>query len=202
MTSSPLKLNSGFTMIEVLVTLVILLLGLLGLSGLQVKAQQAEFESYQRTQALVLMNDMADRINRNRETAPCYDVTTGSGTPHLGTGNSSVATCSGVGTANSQQLAIADMTEWENLLLGTAETLGGNNAGAMIGARGCIARDNTDETYTIAVAWQGSNDTAAPAALASATTATENAIACGANQYGDEKKRRVVWTTLRIARLR
>jgi type IV pilus assembly protein PilV len=191
-------------MIEVLVSLVILLLGLLGLSGLQAKAQHAEFESYQRTQALVLLNDMADRINRNRETAPCYDVTTGSGTPHLGTGNSTVATCSGFGTASSQQLAITDMTEWENLLLGTAETLAGNNAGAMIGARGCISRDNPNpstDIYTIAVTWQGSSDTAAPAAPAGATGATQNAIACGANQYGDEKKRRVVWTTLRIARL-
>jgi type IV pilus assembly protein PilV len=196
--------SSGFSMIEVLVSLVILLLGLLGLSSLQAKAQHAEFESYQRTQALVLLNDMADRINRNRGTAPCYAVTTASGTPHLGTANSNTPSCTGIGTGDSRELALEDMDEWQSLLLGAAETVGGSNAGAMIGARGCVARDNPNaltDIYTIAVAWQGRNDTAPPAAPAGASTATQNAIACGANQYGDETKRRVVWTTVRIAKL-
>ena len=56
-------------MIEVLVTLVILVFGLLGLAGLQSRAQVAETESYQRTQALVLVRDMADRLSANRAAA-------------------------------------------------------------------------------------------------------------------------------------
>ena len=45
--------SQGFSMIEVLVTLVIIMLGLLGLLGVQIRSHQAEFESYQRSQALV-----------------------------------------------------------------------------------------------------------------------------------------------------
>ncbi len=55
-------------MIEVLVTLVVLALGLLGVVGLQARGQQAELESYQRGQALVLLQDMVDRMNTNRPT--------------------------------------------------------------------------------------------------------------------------------------
>lgn len=191
----------GFGMIEVLVTLVILLVGLLGLSSLQTRAQQAEFESYQRVQALVLLNDMADRINRNRETAQCYAVTTGTGTPYLGTSATATPACVGVGSASTRQLAIDDVGEWDNLLAGAMETLGADNAGAAIGARGCITRDSATETYTVAVAWQGLSDTVAPAPLAGATASTVAAIACGQNMYGQDTKRRVVWTTLRIATL-
>ena len=53
-------------MIEVLITFVVLLVGLLGLIGLQARTQQAELESYQRGQALVLLQDMVDRMNANR----------------------------------------------------------------------------------------------------------------------------------------
>ncbi|MDQ3197315.1 MAG: type IV pilus modification protein PilV [Pseudomonadota bacterium] len=196
------RASAGFSMIEVLITLVILMFGLLGISGLQARAQQAEFESYQRAQALVLLNDMADRINRNRETTPCYDITTSSGTPYLGSSATATAACSGYGSAATQRLAINDLTEWNNLLTGTAEVSGGNNIGAMTGARGCVTRDPATNSYAIAVAWQGIAETSAPAALAGATTATSNAISCGANLYGSETRRRVVWTTLRIAKLK
>ncbi len=73
--------QAGFTMLEILVSIFIMTLGLLGLAGLQLRAQQGELESYQRAQALILANDMADRINANRRAAQCYnfaDASTGS----------------------------------------------------------------------------------------------------------------------------
>jgi hypothetical protein len=42
------------------------LLGLFGLLGLQSRVQVTEMETYQRTQALVLLNDMASRLATNR----------------------------------------------------------------------------------------------------------------------------------------
>ena len=66
----------GFSMIEVLVSLLIIVFGLLGLAGLQVRIQQAEFESYQRAQALVLLQDIVERIHLNRNTATCFRFTT------------------------------------------------------------------------------------------------------------------------------
>jgi len=56
----------GTSLIEVLVTMVILAFGLLGAAGLQARLQLADMESYQRAQALVLMDDIASRIATNR----------------------------------------------------------------------------------------------------------------------------------------
>lgn len=163
--------NAGFSLIEVLVTIVILIIGLLGLAGLQGRALTSQMEAYQRSQALILLKDMADRVNANRKNAASY-VTAG-----VGTG----ATCPAAGATIASQ----DMNEWCEALLGAAETQGGAKVGAMIGARGCI-----DETvspasgvagmYRIAIAWQGLNSTAIPS------------IPCGQNQYGNETLRRVV----------
>lgn len=64
--------NAGFSLIEVLVTILILMVGLLGLAGLQGRAVTSQMEAYQRSQALILMKDMADRINANRKNAASY----------------------------------------------------------------------------------------------------------------------------------
>ena len=182
----------GFALVEILVSLVIVLIGLLGVAGLQARALEAEMESYQHAQATVLLQDMVDRINANRQTAPCYAITAADGALFVGTGatvNLPVE-CAGFGDANTQLQAENDITDWHNLLLGATETFEGNSVGAMIGARGCIvATDVLNQIYTVAVAWQGLTDTAAPA------------VSCGNNQYGNEARRRVVWTTLRIADL-
>ena len=57
--------QAGYLMIEVLITMFILAIGLLGVVGLQARAQEAETDSFQRTQALVLLLEMADRISSN-----------------------------------------------------------------------------------------------------------------------------------------
>ena len=62
----------GASMIEVLVTMVIIAFGLLGMAGLQMRMQTSEMESYQRSQALLLLNDMANRIAVNRNHASSY----------------------------------------------------------------------------------------------------------------------------------
>jgi len=189
--------NAGFSMIEVLITIVILMIGLLGLAGLQTKALTAQMEAYQRSQALILLKDMADRINANRKVASCYAVTTdtANGTPFLGTGSAVVPVCA-TGTAEQQAIAVQDMTDWNELLLGAAEmAAGGGNVGAMIGARGCITQTVAPATgvpsqYLVAVAWQGLNSTVIPA------------IPCGQNQYGDnDALRRVVALPVTIADL-
>ena len=60
------KQHRGSGMVEVLVTLILLTVGLLGLVQLMSRSTTAEYESYQRAQALVLLNDMVDKINSNR----------------------------------------------------------------------------------------------------------------------------------------
>ncbi len=184
--------STGFTMIEVLVTLVIIAIGLLGLAALQSRVHQAEFEAYNRAQALVLLDTIVNRINANRATAPCYAITTNGATPYLGVpdaGHASAISCSGYGDVNTQQLAVNDLNEWDRVVQGTTELVGATAVGAALGARGCISFDPATATYTVAVAWQGIAETAAPSG------------SCGNNRYGAETRRRVVWATLKIATL-
>lgn len=184
-----MRRQSGASLIEVLVTLVILMLGLLGLVGMMVQSQRSQMESYQRVQALVLLEDMTNRINANRKAAACYVVTTTtSGTPYLGTGSGVTPACT-TGTAQQQARAVQDMTEWHNLLLGTMETSGGASVGAMLGARGCVELVSTG-LYQVSVVWQGMGKTAAP-----------TGVNCASSLYGDDAQRRAVSIKLQIANL-
>jgi len=170
--TSPGTRERGATLIEVLITIVILTFGLLGVAGLQVRMQLAQAESYHRSHAVLLMQDIVDRVNANRNNALNY--VTGAA---LGTGNA-VQDCTGLTGA------ALDLCEWNNALLGSAEsTAGGQNAGGMIGARGCIANvvATMPREFVVAVTWQGLMPTAAPAS----TT-------CGQGLYGNEQTRRVL----------
>jgi type IV pilus assembly protein PilV len=183
-------LQRGATLIEILVTLVILAFGLLGMAGLQAQLQVSEMESYQRSQALLLLNDMANRIAVNRNNAGSY--VTGTSSP-LGTG----ATCGTVTTSSTR--AQIDLSEWCNALLGAAEVSGTDKVGAMIGARGCVTLSGTTD-YRIEIAWQGLSPLGTP----------PTGLACGANQYdsattgaacSSDHCRRVVSTVVRIGTL-
>ena len=60
----------GATLIEVLVTIVILTFGLLGVAALQVRMQLAQTESYYRAHAVLLMQDIVDRLNPHPHNPP------------------------------------------------------------------------------------------------------------------------------------
>lgn len=189
----------GFSLIEVLATIIIITFGLIGLAGLQARAINSEFESYQRSQAVTLAYDMAERIRTNRANMGYFkaisDADTGEG--YLGTdGDDSYAlTCP---PTDPTDRAGQDLCEWNDLLQGAAETRGGGNVGAMIGARGCITYDAATEVsgasdsglFTVAVSWQGSQDTVPPA------------VNCGNGLYGVETKRRTVVLSFRMAHLK
>ena len=185
-------------MLEVFVALVVVVIGLLGVIGLQNVAQQSNFESYQRAQALIMLNDMVEKINTNRASAGCFaisgDTTTSAGTPYFGTsGTGYVGTInctSGFYNEDSRLLANDAMTTWNNALRGATETRGGSAVAALVGARGCVTVDAATNTYTIAVVWQGLT-----------STVNVSTIKCATGLYGGDSNRRVVWTTLRLATL-
>ncbi|MFJ1252335.1 type IV pilus modification protein PilV [Cupriavidus sp. CuC1] len=174
----------GATLIEVLVSVVILLVALLGTAGLIARSSQSEMESYQRVQALTLLQDMAARLNANRQAAACY----ASGTTITTAGSTTVAApaCT-VGTAAQQSITNADLAAWGAALLGSAENKGGKTLGAMIGALGCIEAINaTNQIYRITVAWQGLAKT------------TASALPCGVGRFGNDSYRRAVSIQVRI----
>jgi len=179
----------GTTMVEVLVTLIIVAIGLLGVVGLQARLQSSELESYQRSQAIVLLDDVASRISSNRHFAANYETTAAN---PLGAG---MACPVNGGLPTRQQI---DTAEWCTALQGAAEVAAGTNSGAMIGARGCVETLPGNE-YLITVAWQGVTPLTAPPA----------SVACGANLYDGppsstctaDRCRRVVTTIVRSAQL-
>jgi type IV pilus assembly protein PilV len=182
--------QNGFLMIEVLITMFVLLIGLLGVVGLQARAQQAENESYQRSQALILLRDMVDRMNANRVNAAAY-LTGTSGSNVMGKG-------SGKNCSAPTTTADIDLCAWSAALVGASESIGGacnvvtgqNCAGTMIDARGCITNPATN-IYLIQVVWQGLSPTDKPPA----------SVACGSGSYGAEEQRRAVTSIVQIGDL-
>jgi type IV pilus assembly protein PilV len=141
----------GGLLIEALVAILICAFGLLGFAGMQARATSAEFESYQRSQALVMIEDIVSRMNANRANANAY--VTGA---LIGDG-AVLADCNGLVGAP------LDLCEWGNLLRGSSETRSGSKVGAMFNARGCITKlAGVSDRYVVAIAWQGMNQTGAP----------------------------------------
>ena len=180
----PKQLPHGFSMIEVLITIVILTFGLLGLAGLQSRLQLSELESYQRAQGLILLDDMANKIAVNRNSAASY-VT---GTSATGSG---VACPTSTATRKD-----SDIKDWCNALQGASETSVSTKVGAFIGGRGCVENLGSGQ-YMVTVAWQGMGAISAP----------PTSVACGKDAYNNttsctnDQCRRVLTTIVRIATL-
>ncbi len=175
----------GMTLIEVLISLVILAFGILVLANLQGKIQLSDIESYQRTQAILLLSNMTDRINSNRQNAASYASAT-----VRGTGEVQPASCTSIAIGASR-----DICEWSNELKGANEKIGSTNTGAMTDARGCITQIQAPDSthgictpgiYQVAVVWQGMISSAVPT------------ITCGQNLYGSEALRRVISSQITV----
>lgn len=175
----------GFSLIEVLVAIVILAVGLLGLAGLQARSHQAEAESYQRSQALVLLKDMTDRMQSNKVNLSAYLAV-----PTYGAGTN--LDCSGV--AASAPAVDRDSCEWDLALRGAAVRSSGQLVGVMNLARGCISAASGTVTGTgvrVEVAWYATVRGDAPPAD----------LDCGQGLGADDTYRRVVSEVIEVANL-
>ena len=180
--------QAGATMIEVLVTMLIVAFGILGLIGLSVKVQMAQADSYQRAQAILLVQDMASRISAGRINAASY-VTASA----IGTGDS-WTDCSAQTGVN------LDKCEWSMQLKGAGERLdkaadcsGNNCIGATVNALGCVTQVSASPpVYQVQVSWLGSTDLGTPSlTCGSGTTAL----------YPRETLRRTIGALVPVANL-
>jgi type IV pilus assembly protein PilV len=172
--------SAGLSLVEVLVTVVVLAFGLLGIAALQAKMQVGSIESYQRAQAVVLLDDMRARVLGNPARAADYVTST-----PLGTRDSQPTDCTTLAIGSAR-----DLCEWSQELKGTAEqAASGTNSGAMIGARGCVEQLQAPNPaagicqpgiYRVTVAWQGMHETRA------------SSLACGKDLYGPDANRRAI----------
>lgn len=167
---------AGYVLLEVLVTIVILVFGLLGLAGFQLRTSVAEHEAYQRVQALILVQDMTERIYANRANAATYVQ------DDIGSSGTVLTDCAGLAGKDK------DVCEWHNALVGASEVLDSKSVGTLLGGRGCITAGAANE-YVVTVVWQGFMPTVAPEAT------------CGENNYGNELLRRAVSMRVQIATL-
>lgn len=186
----------GVSLIEVLVAMVIIAFGLLGVAGLQVRLQASEMEAYQRSQAVLLLQDMKGRIESNRLETSKYPIEAPVATP-VGAG----VTCPTLAVTMTR--AQRDVTQWCNALQGAAESTdaGASRLGAMVGARGCVEDLGVgaagDRSVRVTVAWQGTTPIVAPPET------------CGAGLYNaaagsscsNDLCRRAISTIVRIGRL-
>lgn len=92
--------QTGFTLIEILVTILIFSIGLLGLAALQSTALKSNHSAYQRSQAIFLAYDMIDRMraNKNMAIAGNYDIALGANPPG----------------ADLTDLSVTDLRDWLN----------------------------------------------------------------------------------------
>ncbi|MDP2826852.1 MAG: type IV pilus modification protein PilV [Sulfuritalea sp.] len=163
--------QGGFSLLEVIITMGILAVGLLGLAGLQARAINAEADSFSRGQAIMLANEMADRMNANlaevktsTSAATGYNQQSGGGVKvAFGTGYSNdcitvtnnTATLQAACCAAKSAIVARDLCEWDLSLKGIGEAVGTSKVGGMNGARACVFNTGTAGIFQIDVAWQG-----------------------------------------------
>ena len=143
-----IRQQSGFTLLEVLVTAIILAIGLLGLAGLQVFGLKNNQSAYMRSQATLLAYDIADRMRANP-----VGFRDGAYNNPTATEESNCVSTTG---CSSAEMAEHDMFEWTSTL---SDQLPGGVGIACIdstpddGIPGTPDCDNTGNTYAIKVWW-------------------------------------------------
>ena len=98
--------QSGFTLLEVLITLIVLSVGLLGLAGLQTMSLRNNHDAYLRSQAIIQAYDLVDRMRANSGAVSAYIK---SGTDIVGTENVACDTTAG---CTSAAMALHDLFKW------------------------------------------------------------------------------------------
>jgi type IV pilus assembly protein PilV len=111
--TGPMKLQAGFSLLEILVTLVILALGLLGTAGLQAQALRTNQGGQFRTQAVFLAADIAERMEANKAAAVAGGYAVAAGVSTSSSTNCNSASC------NSDDLALFDLNAWQNSITNT-----------------------------------------------------------------------------------
>jgi type IV pilus assembly protein PilV len=191
------RLLAGFAMVEAMVTVVVVAFGLLGVAGLVSRSFVAEVEGTQRTQAVLLLQDMITRIEANRTNVAAYVTGDDGITGYVSTTTGGVTTTAVVICNPVAPLADRDRCEWGRMLAGTNEQVDTRKAGVLVGAIGCVYEiDAFNRIYAVSIAWQGMSAGAAPI--------VNNKFApngCGRDRFGNENLRRVITMPVRLGSL-
>ncbi len=147
--------SRGFTLIEVLVSVFILSIGTLSVGAMQLATKRSNFESVQRTTAVVLANEIIERMRSNSGALPTY---TDNGTGRTLSGSTmSAVDCTGAAVCDAVNLALYDLYQWEQALNGVAESSGAVMTGGLSAPTACIniPAGGADGFVNVAIAWRG-----------------------------------------------
>ncbi len=142
--------QKGVTIIEMLVALVVLGVGMLGVASLFAVSLRAGSSAIQRTHAVSLASNMADRIRANRRAGDTYTTTTVAATDNKCVGASAV-------DCTADEMAKNDIYLWKQEIARAFP--GGTATGTIAYTAGAGVEDPA--TYKITIQWkeQGRNST-------------------------------------------
>ena len=143
--------QTGIGLIEVLIALIVLSIGFLVSANMQLRGMKTNQETYFESQALMLANDMMDRMRSNRAgvLAGSYDDMT--------TGDVNKPSCASSG-CDASGLAALDKYEWSAHLVNVDDDTdfipvlppGSDN----VAAKGTVSSPDSDGVYTITLHWK------------------------------------------------
>lgn len=138
MTSRTHQTQSGFSMIEILITLVILAFGLIGLAGIQAVGLKNSQSSLIRSQATLAGYDIIDRMRSNCSAAL-------NGSYNLGLSASS--------PSSGSSIEGNDLAEWRTAISNT-----------LISGKGGVSVDAANFLATVTIQWDDSRSTSGSSA--------------------------------------
>ncbi len=142
----------GATLIEVLISLLLITIGLLGIAASQITSLKMTLSSYQRSQATVFANDIADRLRANIKEAEEPDSKYLSAMPNGVDHGTDCVSYTGALTSNCsiEKMAEQDVFDWAQRLRNE------------FNGEGIICRDNSPNDGTAAAASGCDNLAASP----------------------------------------
>lgn len=168
--------QSGFSLLEILVTLIVFSVGLLAMAGLQTVSKQANFESLQRTTAAQIAYGMLEDMRTNGDAVGSYLAAATLGNGSRGAA-APVPACTAGAPCTSLEKANYDLWFWEQMLDGGMESSGGAGTGGLVLPTLCITgpAGGAAGTYTVTIVWRGT---------ASITNNSANVCGAASGNYG------------------
>lgn len=202
--------QAGLSMIDVMLAIFIFSIGLLGIAGLQMFAKKANYEAVQRTTAVMLVNDIIERMRSNADQATGRDSTntaikayltidagvTKSGFEPVADVTEVTPTC--LGSANpcdTVQRVARDLWEWQQAILGATDIGedGVTPMGGLVEPSACIddptPADPNNHDIRVAIAWRSQTPSANP---------TSSACGAGTGKYGANNEFRQVFVVTAV----
>ena len=170
--------QSGFGLIEILITVFVIAIGLLSGAGLQLLAKRNSYDAVQRTTAATLAQDIVERIRSNPGARDNYLTDDAIALDEPST-DCLTTTCT------TDQIAAYDLWTWSQSLQGAAEQVDSSAVGGLASPQGCIQTGANCGQYTVAITWRGTTPIPEPDNSTPADDPALNSCGISLTDYDD-----------------